>query len=231
MKPWLSSVGLSKLAEVETLVRVCPFRPWFALGLASRPASGDCTGFIKPATHAGVETAKCPESLRPLPVLPPAGRRIPPPERTLLLRHRSYGLMRQTHLALPSFSFSPRSGSLCRLLPAPAASGFFPTLSLKIFPEMLDPVPRRSHRLHLPVSSSVSSAFPTKRLGRLPASFREYDFSRGEVSRLQIFLYVQASQFARSPGRSYRSADRHWAARAFTSGHIVHRYLRTHRIC
>src|SRR5215472_56877 len=45
---------------------------------------------------------------------------------------------------------------------------------------MLDPVPRRSHRLHLPVSSSVSAAFPTKRLGRLPASFREYDFSRGD---------------------------------------------------
>ena len=80
----------------------------------------------------------------------------------------------------PLLRFSPRSGSLCRLLPAPAASGFFPTLSLQIFPEMLDPVPRRSHRLHLPVSSSVSSAFPTKRLGRLPATFREYDFSRGE---------------------------------------------------
>jgi hypothetical protein len=75
------------------------------LGLASRPASGDCTGFIKPATHAGVETAKCPESLCPLPVSPPAGRRLPPPERTLLLRHRSYGLMRQTQLALPSFGF------------------------------------------------------------------------------------------------------------------------------
>ena len=111
---------------------------------------------------------------------PPTGRRVPSPERTLLLRHRSYGLMRQTHLTLPSFGFSPRSGSLCRLLPAPAASGFFPTLSLKILPEMLDPVPRRSHRLHVPVSSSVSAAFPTKRLGRLPASFREYDFSRGE---------------------------------------------------
>jgi hypothetical protein len=60
-------------------------------------------GFIKPATHPDEETVKCPESLCPLPVLPPALRRVPPPERTLLLRHRSYGLMRQTHMALPSF--------------------------------------------------------------------------------------------------------------------------------
>ena len=63
---------------------------------------------------------------------------------------------------------------------SPCCQRVLPDVILKIFPEMLDPVPRWSHRLHVPVSSSVSAAFPTKRLGRLPTSFREYDFSRGD---------------------------------------------------
>ena len=71
------------------------------------------------------------------------GRRDPPPPRTLLPVPCSYGLMRQTLLALPSFDFSPQSESLCRLLPAPAASGSFPTLSLRIFPVMPGPLSRR----------------------------------------------------------------------------------------
>ena len=55
---------------------------------------------------------------------------------------------------------------------------------------------------------------------------------RGSVfSRLQIFLYVPASKFACPPDRPYRCAYCHRAAGAFTSGHIVLRYLRTHRIC
>src|SRR5260370_16863379 len=33
------------------------------------------------------------------------------------------------------------------------------------------PYPPSSHRVHLPVSSSVSSAFPAQELGRLPAFF------------------------------------------------------------
>src|ERR1700751_2533281 len=69
------------------------------------------------------------------------GRRGPPPPRTLLPVRSSYGLMRQTLLALPSFGYSPRSESLCRLLPAPAASGFFPTLFCKSFPRCLVPYP------------------------------------------------------------------------------------------
>jgi|SRR6516225_6048081 hypothetical protein len=38
--------------------------------------------------------------------------------------------------------------------------------------------PGGSHRMHIPASSSVSSAFPIKRLGRLPALFREHDSSQ-----------------------------------------------------
>ena len=105
-------------------------------------------------------TAKCPESLCLMLALPSSGSRVPPPPRTLLPVPCSCGLMRQTLLALPSFDFSPQSESLCRLLPAPAASGFFPTLSLQIFPQMPGPLPRRSHRVLVPVSSPMSAAFP-----------------------------------------------------------------------
>src|ERR1022692_1555974 len=133
--------------------------------------------------------------------------------------------------ALSSFGIEPRLKSLCRLYSAPAAHGSFPTLSLKIFPWMLDPVPRRSHRVLLPVSSPVSSAFPQERWGRLPALFRESRLLAGRISRLQIFLNVPASKFAHPPDRPYRCAYCRRAAGAFTSGHIVLRYLHTLRIC
>ena len=97
----------------------------------------------------------------------------PSPARTLLPGHRSYGLIRQSRLALPSFGLSLVQESLRSLLPAPAATGIFPTLSLRTFPRMLGPLPRRSHGVRIPVSSSVSSAFPQRGLGRLPASLRD----------------------------------------------------------
>ena len=46
-------------------------------------------------------------------------------------------------LTLPSFGDSLRSRSLGRSLPAPAVSGIFPTLSLRILPRMPGPLPRR----------------------------------------------------------------------------------------
>jgi hypothetical protein len=85
--------------------------------------------------------------------------------------------------------------------------------------------------VHLPGSSPVSSAFPTLMSGRLPASFRERDFSRGKFSRLQLFRYVQASELACLPDRSYRCRFPRRAAEAFTSEQNVRRCLRTHRIC
>src|SRR5215813_5528915 len=41
--------------------------PWFAHSLVSRTASGDCTGFIKPATHADVGNHQVPRV--PLPTV------------------------------------------------------------------------------------------------------------------------------------------------------------------
>src|SRR5204863_10135043 len=49
----------------------------------------------------------------------------------------------RTHAPIPIGSpllrHLPRWRSLCRLLPAPAATGIFPTLSLPVLPRCLDP--------------------------------------------------------------------------------------------
>jgi len=217
--------------EVQALVRIRPVVEWFAHSFVPGPGCGLCARFYQAEPAPVVGTTKCPESLCLMLALPPSERRVPPLPRTLLLVHRSYGLMRQSRVALPYFGFWPRSRSLRRLLPAPAATGIIPTLSLQICHRMPGPLPRRSHRVHLPVSSSVSSAFPRHSLGRLPVGIRERDFSAGYFSRLQTFLYVQASDFARLPGRSYRCEYFRRAAEAFTSGLIVLRCLRTHRTC
>ena len=54
---------------------------------------------------------------------------------------------------------------------------------------------------------------------------------RGGASRLQLFRYVQTSEFACLPDRSYRYSYRCRAAETFTSEQNVRCYLRTHRIC
>ena len=145
------------------------------------------------------------------------GRRDPSPERTLLLRLRSYRLIRRSRWALSSFGFWPRLESPCRLLPVPAAHGSFPTLSPTVCSWMLDPLPRRytvcSHlflpRCHRPSPEEKWVGFPQlSRLKRLRA---------GGFSRLQIFRYVPASKFARPPDRPYRCEYSRRAAGAFTS--------------
>ena len=86
------------------------------------------------------------------------------------------------------------------------------------------------HRVLSPVSSTVSSAFPTAKVGRLSASVpANLRLLAGGFTRLQIFLDVPASKFARPPDRSYRCEYCRRAAGAFTSGPIV--LLHTHRIC
>src|SRR6266404_4223869 len=190
--------------EVQALVRVRPVCAWFAHSFVPSPCCGLYARFYQAEPAPVVGTTKCPESLCLMLVLPSSERRLPPPPRTLLLGLRSYGLMRQSRVALLDFGFWPRSWSLRRLLPAPAATGIIPTLSLEICPRMPGPLPRQSHLVHFLVASSGSSAFPRHSLGRLPVGMRERVFSAGSFSRLQTFLYVQGSEFARLRGRSYR---------------------------
>ena len=130
---------------------------------------------------------------------------MPSPPRALPLRHRSYGLMCHSRWALSCFGIEPRSKSPGRLYAVPAALGSFPTLSLRIFPWMLDPVPRRytvcSHlflpRCHRPSPSEEWVGFP-RFVPRITTSRRPV------ISRMQIFLDVPASKFALPPDRSYR---------------------------
>ena len=182
MKPWHIFRGpFQSLGRFKRWSVYAPANP--GLPPASPPEpSWRCAGFIKPAA---IRPRRPPSVLSPFAQLRCYLRwgDVPSPLRALPLHHRSYGLMCHSRWALSSFGIEPRSKSLCRLYAVPAAHGSFPTLSLKVFPWMLDPVPRRSHRVLSPVSSTVSSAFPKQRMGRLPALVPRITTSRRSVFR------------------------------------------------
>jgi hypothetical protein len=189
-------------------------------------------GFIKPAA---IRPSKPPSVLSPFAqlrcylrwgdvsaissegVTPPSSllrAHVPLPLGSLLLRH------------LASFEES------WQVVRSPCSPGSFPTLSLRIFPWMLDPLPRRytvcSHlflpRCHRPSPSEEWVGFP-RFVPRITTSRRPV------ISRMQIFLDVPASKFALPPDRSYRCTYGCRAAGDFTSGPIVLCCLHTHRIC
>ena len=126
----------------------------------------------------------------------------------------------------------PRSRSLCRLLPAPAAGGTFPTLSLCILPWVPGPLPRRFRGVHMPVSSSTSAAFPrtlSRSASRLSPSKRFHDGSLfRDCSHSFMFRppVLLASQIVPTAATYRRKA-----AEAFTSEQNMRRCLRMHRIC
>ena len=125
----------------------------------------------------------------------------------------------------------PRSRSLRRLLPAPAAGGTFPTLSLRILPCVPGPLPRRFHGVHMPVSSSASSAFPrtlSRSASRVSPSKR---FPDGSPFRdCSHFVMFRPSGLLVSTIVPTAVAYRHRAAEAFTSELNMLRCLRMHRI-
>ena len=163
--------------------------------------------------------------------LPPLERREPSLRRALPLLPRSYGLMRQSpHLSSTSAS-GPRSRSLRRLPSAPAAHGTFSTLFCKSFLSCLSPYPGGSAECTCLVLPQRHRPSPNEKQVGFPRLSREHVFSRTPIAGLQLFLYVQASEFAYLPGRSYRYRFPCRAAEAFTSEPNVHRCLCTHRIC
>ena len=134
--------------------------------------------------------AKCPESHAG--VTPIGETHLPSPRRALLLLARYPDSFASRSGLSPTSVYGLVGGVLAGCPPAPAARWTFPTLSLRIFPGMPDPVPRRSHSVHIPVSSTVSSAFPSPSQGRLPANCPLETTSCGPlISGRQIFLYVQ----------------------------------------
>ena len=75
---------------------------------------------------------------------------------------------------------------------------------LRVFPWLPGPLPRRSHRVHAPVTFPDVIGLPHRVLGRLSAFVHDATF-RGALSRLQTFRYVQATKFVRLPGCSHRN--------------------------
>ena len=104
--------------------------------------------------------------------LPPSGRRVPSPLRAYPsfiapTDSCAHPLWLSSPSALASFEES------LQLAISPCCQRDVPDVISTIFLQMPDPMPRRSHEVHLPVSSFfsfVSSAFPRSRMGRLPAS-------------------------------------------------------------
>jgi hypothetical protein len=117
------------------------------------------------------------------------------------------------------------------LLSAPAANGTFSTLFCESFPRCLSPYPGGPAECTCLVLPQRHRPSPTEKRVGFPLLSREHDFSRTPISELQLFLYVQASEFVCLPGRSHRCKFPCRAAETFTSEQNVHRCLCTHRIC
>jgi hypothetical protein len=188
-----------------------------------------CTPWLCVQMPPLLETTKCPEPLCPSQALP-VQVELPFHQRVLPLLPRSYGLMRQT-LILPPPQLPSRLVGLCRLSPVPAGCWPFPTLSLQVFPWMLGPIPRRLLRCLCPFLPRGLRPSPRFDGVGSPQFTRTATSARKVFSGLQAFLYVQASKFARHPGRSDRYHHRRMAAVAFTSEHRIVRYLSIRRIC
>ena len=152
-----------------------PDAKWFAHSLGSSPAYGFGRLCVRP--RAEHRTTKCPESLCRMSALPPSERRVPPPARTLLLGHGSYGLIRQSRSALPYFGLclvrGVSAGCYQPLLPA----GLSRRCLCESFPGCLGPCHGGSAEcmcLFLPPRHRPS---PVHYRGRLPAFPRRNDFT------------------------------------------------------
>jgi hypothetical protein len=180
--------------------------------------------------RAANETTKCPESLRPISVLPSAGSRISSPQRALLFCHRHSGLMRQS----PWFSSPSALASFEESLPVATSPGYPRDLPDGISANLSSV----AWSLATAVPPGALACFfpdvvglPQLRCKSASRFTRKHDFCAERFSTLQTFLNVQASEFARLPDRSCPCAYHLRTAETFTSGHRELRCLRTHRIC
>jgi hypothetical protein len=97
----------------------------------------------------------------------------------------------------------PWSAGLCRLLPAPAGSRPFPTLSPRVFPWMPGPLSRRCAGCTYPFLPPHRRPSPSYHRSALPQIPTLATSEWKEISQLQPFLYVRASKFACHPDRSH----------------------------
>ena len=106
---------------------------------------------------------------------------FPPPAETLLSGHRSYEHMCQSRVALLCFGSITSFEESLQVATSPCCQQDLLDVILRVFPWLLGPLPRRSHRVHAPVNFPDVIGLPLGRLGRLPAlvhdaTFRGNDF-------------------------------------------------------
>ena len=163
-------------------------------------------------------------------VLPLCRRRPASPRRTLLPLHRSYGLMRQTCCPPCGFGIASHAGSL-QVAVSPCWAQALPVVisanpSLRVW----TPTPA-APRVHVPVTSPRTLAFPGETAGRRVAKSPTATSVGGNITELQSFTDVQTHKSARHTGSSHPCVLRRRAAVAFTSAPIRARYLPLQRIC
>ena len=154
-------------------------------------------------------TAKCPEPLCCMAVLPPRRRCPASPRRTLLPLHRSYGLMRQTCCPPCGFGIASHTGSL-QVAVSPCWAQALPVVvsanpSLRVW----TPTPA-APRVHMPVTSPRTLAFPGEASGRRDAISPTATSVEGNITELQSFTNVQTHRFARHAGSSHRAPCGAW---------------------
>jgi hypothetical protein len=152
----------------------------------------------------------------------------------LLGEHYPSVIARTGSFAAPVGLSSPSAFSLVRRVLAGCNQSLLPTAASRRYSENLSldagsPTPAVP-RVLVPVSSTVSSAFPNKVWVGFPRLSCERLLA-GRFSRMQIFRNVPASKFARPPDRSYRCENCRRAAGASTSEPLVLCCLHTPRIC
>ena len=144
-----------------------------------------------------------PEVLCLVKVLPLPGWRPAPPQWALPLLHSSYDLMRQIE-SLPLPTVAALVSRSLQVAASPCWETVLPdVISADLSPDAWTPTPA-ALVVHILVSSHETSAFPTLGPGRRSANTRTATSVRTRISGLQSFTNVQASGFARPPGRSHR---------------------------
>src|SRR5438876_1675345 len=152
--------------------------------------------FYQAGRHTAKEAAKCPEPLCPTSVLPPLGRC-----ECHLLRGRYPSVIAPTGSCATPVGLSPASAfSLVRRVLAGCTQSLLPPRELPdVISEnlSLDAGSRTPavHRVLSPVSSTMSSAFPKERMGRLPVCF----VPRITTSRRSVFRGCRYSLMFRPP--------------------------------
>jgi hypothetical protein len=149
-------------------VHIRPAFKWFAHTFVPGP---DC-GLVYPVLSSRARACRRNHQVPRVP-LPDVGVTFirdtcTPPPGTLLPVPSSYGLIRQSHVALPYFGISPRWWSPCRLLSSPCCHRDHPDVILRIVPVMPEPMPRRSTECFCLVLPQCRRPSPCGNVGRLP---------------------------------------------------------------